>query len=343
MFKFVIPANVVFWNIVGSTVMAFIVRLFGSGFFVTIWKSKYVKVTEKLGGILEVSLKFWLAFHTWCSRFFYFTLIYHIYRSILFFHYFWMYWFTGFWMFYFSFLIVGTGYLIPTNYMSEAALLVVFCLACSAPYLGPLAGTVFVHLNTKGFTLDLDFRIFLILHSLVACNLVVLSVSHIWALHRYGSRTLEKANIVVVKDFKANVLIWEIKVWFIGMNVFYLSSRLDQVLVHNGSHFVLDIDYLKGFTHVPSWFLVNAYMLVAILSTADPRWITFILNLIAKITAVSLIPLTTPLHTVLFVLLVHSLLMLQFFIAPLLSKRNGAGRIGLISIILVILLKLFGF
>ena len=277
-YKFLLPLNFIGYNLLGSLVIALLVGQFLSGLLVTNWKGNDWRVVARLGAYLGLNLKGYLTLHTFLASFWYVYLIAHIYRSIIYVNHFFVYWITGILMFYFTFLLIGTGYLLPCNFMSETAYLLITSMLFGIPYLGPLLTVLFIKWTNTGFKLEFDFRYFFILHSAIAMSFIVLSMYHFYIIHVFGSRTVEQANVAADLGFCPETFLCEWGVWIWNATSMFFFARLDHVIAKRDRYWHVDIDFLKkSGSHWPIWHLATTYFLVALLSTADPRWMTYIL------------------------------------------------------------------
>lgn len=102
-------------------------------------------------------------------------------------------------LFYVSMSLIVSGYMIPCNMLSESASLIMIRVASTVPYLGPVLGEalIFYLIDENYF----DFRFAFLFHALIAFNFVILSIVHNIITHKYGSRTVEKANTVNICNF----------------------------------------------------------------------------------------------------------------------------------------------
>lgn len=106
-------------------------------------------------------------------------------------------------------MAIMSGYMVPINILSDSAYLIAIGVVVTMPYVGPAFGTLFV-----GYLMGeehWDFRYVLLLHTFIAFNLVVCSVSHIIIVHIYGSSTVEKGNIQHTIDFLLYIIKYELQ------------------------------------------------------------------------------------------------------------------------------------
>lgn len=209
-----------------------------------------------------------IVLHSVVARFIYTLLTSHIIRSFFYRNFSHSYWLIGILLIYISFITLFSGYMVPSNLLSDSAYLIVSRIISSFPYFNLILLSTIIHFSFGIVTWS--SKTVLTLHVFLASLITFLSVLHIFIIHLFGSNSLEKGNKPDNLRFNPFLTKWEaINTFFISDIIFLFVSGPEEVL-RNLSSSTSSSDYLKGSSHLPNWFILILYVLIQSFSTVDP-------------------------------------------------------------------------